>query len=110
MMSKLLPFFQYIVILIILVLVTSTIGWDLERHDSGYLRPIFYWIFGYFSLVEAKIVENCAEIVEICETPLASLTIAKISRFLLPVGGLAYLIFRIDNGSSRRQREARLKN
>lgn len=86
LMSTLLRFLKYTVFFVIFVLVVSTIGWDLERGDGGYLRPIFYWIFSYF-------VSVCEEIVEICETPFASLSIAKIFRLVWHLCVSGFILF-----------------
>jgi hypothetical protein len=74
-MFKLLSVLKYAAFSVIFILIISTIGWDLERNDGGYLRPIFYWILDYFASASA-------EIVDICETPFGSLSIAKIFRII----------------------------
>lgn len=58
-----------------LFLAITTIGWDLERSNGGYIKPVLSWILGYF-------MSFGSDLVKICETPLASLSIANIFTLL----------------------------
>ena len=58
-----------------LFLAITTIGWDLERSNGGYIKPVLSWILGY-------VMSFGSDLVKICETPLASLTIANIFKLL----------------------------
>lgn len=71
-------FFVLFLVGLIIQFVISTIQFDLDRYDGGYLRSIFY----YFSSIRA-------EILQICEKPLTSLSISNIAQLC----GYVYIFF-----------------